>query len=54
MLSVMLAICAESGLSIPNPPAEVAYTRNPDPLAHYFRESDGQHRVPLADAVAPR
>ena len=52
MLSVMLAICAENGLSMPNLPPETAYARNPDPLAHSFRESDGGQRVPLAEALA--
>jgi len=37
---------------MPNLPPETAYARNPDPLAHYFRESDSEQRVPLAEALA--
>lgn len=67
MLSVMLAICAESGLSMPNPPLEIAYAPVPydaDPLVRYdpmtrtvvldvaFRETDPAHRALLADVLA--
>jgi hypothetical protein len=67
MLSVMLAICAETGLSMPNPPLEITYAPVPheaDPLVRYdpmtrtivldvaFREKDPEHRVLLADVLA--
>jgi hypothetical protein len=54
MLSVMLAVCAESGLSTPNPPPEIAWARvyEADPLARYFLDADTGDRRPLADALA--
>jgi hypothetical protein len=56
MLSVMLAVCAESGLSVPNPPPDIAWARvyEADPLARYFLDADTGDRLPLAEAlVAP-
>lgn len=67
MLSVMLAVCAETGLSMPTPPIEIAYAPVPydaDPLVRYdpmtrtvvldvaFQETDPEHRVLLHDVLA--
>jgi len=66
MLSVMLAICAQTGLPMPNPPIGIAYAPVPydaDPLVRYdpmdrtilldlaFSETNPDHRAQLAEML---
>jgi hypothetical protein len=66
MLSVMLAICAQTGLPMPNPPIGIAYAPQPfdaDPPVRYdamerailldvaWNETDPEHRALLAETL---
>jgi hypothetical protein len=66
MLSVMLAICAQTGLPMPNPPIGIAYAPVPydaDPLVRYdpmdrtilldvaFNDTNPDHRALLAETL---